>query len=179
MARESLTAVSPRSRTHFCRIRGGRRVSSLIERVVKRRLWLCQSAGQKPCLCCLRGPWKDQVAVGLNQAGALAFIGEAIEKVGHEREARALLVVALNHTPGRRFMRGTSEHVVAGLGIGFPFFARDSVDRGDLPGLQRVPAAIRETFLLLLAADVEIIFPEGDACPHQQGLEVADALEEA
>src|SRR5258708_13263296 len=90
---------------------------------------------------------------------------------------RRVLVVGADDMPRRERIVAAGEHRVARPAVVLPMLDRRLVDRADLPLLERIRAAVLQTFLLLVFADVEIIFEELDPRPFEQPLEGRHRLE--
>ena len=102
----------------------------------------------------------------------LAVVVDAGQQAAHGLQPRALLVVALDHGPGRVGRVGPGEHRDLGRGVGIPLVQQRDVGGAELPLPHRVDLADGEPGVLLTGGDGEPELRQRDAVVHQQPLEL-------
>ncbi|MNZ96418.1 hypothetical protein D3C78_1156100 [compost metagenome] len=103
---------------------------------------------------------------------------QPVEQILDEIEPRQALVVGAHQRPRRRRRMRARQHLVAGLAVGLPLLERLVVDRAGFPLLERIRLALRQAFLLLGLADVEVVLEEFHAGADQHVLELLDRAHE-
>src|SRR5258708_31625516 len=88
-----------------------------------------------------------------------------------------VLVVGADDMPRRERIVAAGEHRVARPAVVLPMLDRGLVERAVLPLLERIRAAVLQTLLLLVFADVEKVFEELDPRSLEQPLEGRHRLE--
>src|SRR3954465_2334558 len=99
------------------------------------------------------------------------LVGNEREDVGDAVEPRPLLVVALQHVPGRFVMVAGLQHGVARQRIIVPARIGFDVHRAELPLPERILHPRAETALLLLLADLEPQLDQDDPVADEPLLE--------
>ena len=108
----------------------------------------------------------------------LVRIGQAVQEMAHAIEARALLVVGLDHHPGGIRRIGMEEHGVLGIRIVVPHVQRLDVDGRQFPVLERVIAARDKAAQLFLAAHREPVLVKMHAAVHQHAFQLRRLAQE-
>jgi hypothetical protein len=84
----------------------------------------------------------------------------------------------IHHHPGRARAVGSLEHDIARLAVGAVFFARDKIDRGQLPAHQRVVGAFSEACFLLALVHGQPVLEQQNAAFDQRLLEIRGFTQE-
>ena len=100
---------------------------------------LDRTGDSAPFRACLSSAGKTSVS------SATFVVGQAVEQVADQVEPAALLVVEIDHRPGRVLGVRGREHRVARLAVFGVFLARLEVDRRQLPALERIGQRARRS----------------------------------
>ncbi len=100
------------------------------------------------------------------------LVGHLAQQMGDTVEASTALVVRLHHEPGAILGVGVGEHVILGAGVLHPARAGLQIHRAELPALDGGVDPLLEALLLLLIADREPVFDQGDAGADQHPLKL-------
>ena len=103
---------------------------------------------------------EDQFPVRQHDLRIPRSIGQPLQQISDQRHSGAAFVVRSDDGPGRELVICLQQHSIPRFGVLIPFFERAGVDRAVLPLRQWILLAFFEPSLLLVAADVQIVFEQ-------------------
>ena len=106
------------------------------------------------------------------------LVGDHAQQMTDAVDARPLLVVGVDHVPGRLLDVRVGEHVILRAGILHPPFPRLEIHRAEFPPLGRIVDPAAEPAFLLVIADREPVLDEDDAAADEHPLELRAGAEE-